>query len=253
MRRSRHVEGNLKTLKGPGLFLAQFAADQEPFDTPRSIAKWAAQLGYEGIQIPAGDKRLFDLDLAASSDVYCEEYQGMLAEAGLQISELATHPQGQLVAVHPAYDQLFDDLAPPEVRGRPAARQEWAADQMMKAAAASRRLGLKSHATLSGSLAWPYIYPWPARPVGFIDTAFDELARRWRPILDRFDEAGVDVAYEIHPTEDLFDGETFERFLAKTGEHRRCCILFDPSHLHPRISTTSAISTSITSVFAPFT
>ena len=73
--------------------------------------------------------------------------------------------------------------------------------------------GSTAHVTFSGALAWPYLYPWPPRPPGLIETAFDELARRWRPILDAFDEAGVDVCYEIHPGEDLLDGATFEMFL----------------------------------------
>ena len=222
----------MKTIKGPGLFLAQFAGDRAPFDSLGSIAKWAADLGYRGVQIPSGDRRVFDLDLAADSDGYCDEVKGILADAGVVVTELSTHLQGQLVAVHPAYDQLFDGFAPQEVRGNPKARQEWAVGQLMKAARASRRLGLTSHASFSGSLAWPYVFPWPVRGQDLIETAFTELARRWTPILDAFDEAGVDVAYEIHPSEDPFDGLTFERFYARTGEHPRCCILFDPSHLH---------------------
>ena len=101
---------------------------------------------------------------------------------------------------------------------------------MCNAAKASRRLGLSAHATFSGALAWPYFYPWPARPAGLVEDAFDELARRWQPILDVFDDNGVDVAYEIHPGEDLHDGVTFEMFLTRVGNHPRANILYDPSH-----------------------
>ena len=153
-----------------------------------------------------------------------------LAEEGIEISELSTHLQGQLVAVHPAYDEAFDGFAAPEVRGNPRARQQWAVEQLRAAARASQHLGLNAHATFSGALAWPYLYPWPQRPAGLVETAFDELARRWRPILDAFDAAGVDLCYEIHPGEDLFDGATFERFLSGVGNHPRCNILYDPSH-----------------------
>ena len=155
----------------------------------------------------------------------------MLAEEGLQITELSTHLQGQLVAVHPAYDDAFDGFAPAQLRRNPQARQKWAVEQVLKAARASQNLGLTAHATFSGALAWPYLYPWPQRPTGLIETAFDELARRWRPILDAFDAVGVDVCYEIHPGEDLFDGVTFERFLGLVGEHPRCNMLYDPSHM----------------------
>ena len=220
----------MKTLKGPAIFLAQFAGDDPPFNSLREIAKWSADLGFKGVQIPSWDGRLFDLAQAAKSKDYCDEVTGVLAEAGVELTELSTHLQGQLVAVHPAYDEAFDGFAAPHVRGNPAARQTWAMEQMMLAAKASANLGLSAHATFSGALAWPYVYPWPQRPAGLIETTFDELARRWRPILDAFDEAGVDVCYEIHPGEDLFDGTTFEMFLDRLDGHARCNILYDPSH-----------------------
>jgi len=220
----------MRTIKGPAIFLAQFAGDAAPFNSLSAIARWAAGHGYTGVQIPSWDARLFDLARAADSQDYCDEVRGILTEAGLSLTELSTHLQGQLVAVHPAYDLAFDGFAAPAVRGRPAARQEWAVEQMKLAARASRRLGLTTHASFSGALAWPYAYPWPQRPAGLIEAAFDELARRWRPILDAFDAAGVDVCYEIHPGEDLFDGTTFEMFLERVGNHPRCNILYDPSH-----------------------
>jgi len=220
----------MKTIKGPAIFLAQFAGDAAPFDSLDAIAGWAASLGYKGIQIPSWDGRLFDLKKAGQSKGYCDEVKGVVAEHGLVVTELSTHLQGQLVAVHPAYDEAFDGFAAPEVRGNPKARQAWAVEQMMLAARASQNLGLTAHATFSGALAWPFVYPWPQRPAGLVETAFDELARRWRPILDAFDAAGVDVCYEIHPGEDLFDGTTFEMFLERVGNHPRANILYDPSH-----------------------
>jgi sugar phosphate isomerase/epimerase len=132
--------------------------------------------------------------------------------------------------VHPAYDEAFDGFAPGAVRGNREARQAWAVDQMIKAARASARFGLTAHATFSGALAWPYIYPWPQRPPGLVETAFDTLAARWLPILNVFDASGVDVCFEIHPGEDLHDGASFEMFLARVGNHPRCKILYDPSH-----------------------
>jgi sugar phosphate isomerase/epimerase len=220
----------MRTLQGPGLFLAQFAGDEAPFNSLPAVARWAAELGYQGVQIPSWDARLFDLRRAAESRTYCDEISGVLAEAGVQLTELSTHLQGQLVAVHPAYNVAFDGFAPAEVRGNPQARQQWATEQMMLAARASKNLGLTAHATFSGALAWPYLYPWPQRPPGLIDTAFEELAARWRPILDAFGEAGTDVCFELHPGEDLHDGITFEMFLARVGGHERCNILYDPSH-----------------------
>jgi sugar phosphate isomerase/epimerase len=220
----------MTTIRGPAIFLAQFAGDVAPFNSLKTIAEWAASLGYKGVQIPSWDGRLFDLDRAADSDAYCDEVKATLAQAGMQLTELSTHLQGQLVAVHPAYDKAFDGFAPAAVRGNRAARQQWAVDQLMKAARASQRLGLTAHATFSGALAWPYVYPWPQRPPGLIETAFDTLAARWKPILDAFDAAGVNLCFEIHPGEDLHDGASFEMFLARVDNHPRCKILYDPSH-----------------------
>lgn len=220
----------MKTIKGPAIFLAQFAGDAAPFNSLDAIAGWAAGHGYRGIQIPSWDARLFDLAKAAESQDYCDEIKGVAAAHGLSITELSTHLQGQLVAVHPAYDAQFDAFAAPHVRGNPAARQQWAVEQVKMAAVASRRMGLAAHATFSGALAWPYIYPWPQRPAGLIEDAFDELARRWKPILDTFEDNGVDAAFEIHPGEDVHDGVTFEMFLDRLDGHARANILYDPSH-----------------------
>ena len=221
----------MKTIKGPAIFLAQFADDQSPFNSLEEIAAWASNLGFKGVQIPSWDERLFDLKNAAESQTYCDEVKATLQQHGVAITELSTHLQGQLVAVHPAYDSLFDGFAAPEVQNNPAARQTWAVEQLKLAAKASANLGLTSHASFPGALAWPYLYPWPQRPNGLVELAFDELAKRWRPILDAFDEAGVDIGFEIHPGEDLHDGITFEMFLERVNNHPRCNILFDPSHL----------------------
>jgi len=217
-------------MKGPAIFLAQFAGKNAPFDTLANISRWAGELGYKGIQMPTLEAGLFDLAKAAESVDYCDELRGICAEHGVEISELSTHLQGQLVAVHPAYDEQFDAFAPAALRGKPAARREWAVQQLHLAARASRNLGLAAHATFSGALLWHTLYPWPPRPAGLVEAGFRELAARWQPILDAFDTAGVDLCYEIHPGEDLHDGVTFERFFAATGNHPRCSILYDPSH-----------------------
>lgn len=219
-----------KTMKGPALFLAQFAGDEAPFNSLPNITKWAADLGYKGVQIPTFDKRLFDLDLAAESQTYCDEVKGICADSGVEITELSTHLQGQLVAVHPAYDLAFDAFAPDAVKGNPNARQKWAVDQVKKAAVASRNMGLDTTVSFTGSLAFPFLYPWPQRPAGLIEEAFAELARRWVPIFNHYEENGVDIGFEIHPGEDVFDGASWDMFHDAAGQHARCRINYDPSH-----------------------
>jgi sugar phosphate isomerase/epimerase len=215
-------------IKGPAIFLAQFLGDQAPFDNLPNITAWASSLGYLGVQLPAWDARVIDIKKAAESKTYCHDLQGQTN--GLAITELASHLQGQLVAVHPAYDELFDAFAAPEVRGDPKARAQWAVNQVKLTIKASANLGLTVMGTFPGALLWPFMYPWPQRPAGLVEEGFKELAKRWKPILDYADKFGVDCAFELHPGEDLHDGVTFERFLAATGNHPRVKILYDPSH-----------------------
>ena len=220
----------MKTIKGPAIFLAQFMGDKAPFNNLKSICEWAAALGYVGVQIPTWDPRCIDLQKAAESKTYCDDLKGIVESAGVEITELSTHLQGQLVAVHPAYNEMFDGFAPKSVHGKPKERTAWAIQQLKYAAKASKNLDLNAHVTFSGALMWHTVYPWPQRPAGLVEDGFKELAKRWVPILNAFDKVGVDLCYEIHPGEDLHDGITFERFWEATGKHDRCNILYDPSH-----------------------
>jgi sugar phosphate isomerase/epimerase len=217
-------------IKGPGIFLAQFAGDAKPFNSFDAITKWAGSLGYKGVQVPSWDGRLFDLKKAAESKTYCDEIAGIAKKNGVEITELSTHLQGHLVAIHPAYDEAVDGFAPAAVHGNPKARQEWACEQVKMAAKASKHLGLKGHVSFTGALAWPYLYPWPPRPPGLVEEAFKELGKRWKPLLDVMADNGVKVGFELHPGEDTFDGTTFEMFLEQTGNHPSCGINYDPSH-----------------------
>ncbi|NND05966.1 MAG: sugar phosphate isomerase/epimerase [Saprospiraceae bacterium] len=220
----------MKNIRGPAVFLAQFAGDEAPYNSLEGLCKWAADFGYIGVQIPTWDGRIIDLQKAGESKDYCDDFKGRATECGIEITELSTHLQGQLVAVHPAYDVMFDGFAPPEVRNNPTARTDWAVQQLKYAAQASRHMGIDVHASFTGSLIWHTVYPWPQRPQGLVETAFKELANRWVPILDHFDELGVDVCYEVHPGEDVHDGVTFEMFKAATNNHPRANLLYDPSH-----------------------
>lgn len=220
----------MKTIKGPALFLAQFMGDEAPFNSLENICRWAASLGYKGVQIPSWDARCLDLQKAAESKTYADEIKGIVQQAGLEITELTSHLQGQLIAVHSAYDSYFDAFAPVETHGNPKARTEWAVQQLKRAAKASQNLGLTAHATFSGALLWHTVYPWPQRSKNEVEDGFKELAKRWLPLLNAFDECGIDLCYEIHPGEDLHDGITFERFLKATHHHKRAHLLYDPSH-----------------------
>ncbi|MBR0693191.1 sugar phosphate isomerase/epimerase [Bradyrhizobium lablabi] len=218
-----------KTIRGPGLFISQFIGAEPPFDTLSGLAEWAQGLGFKALQIPVSDPRLKDLaDLPDREAI--SKIEAVMSKTGLDVSEIAAQRSGQLLAVHPAYDETMDVLASPDVRGRPAARRELAVQDLRWAIARAAVLGTGKVVTFSGGLAWPYLYPYPPRPAGLVERAFDELARRWRPLLDEADRANVDLCFELHPGQDLHDGITFERFLGCVDHHPRVKINYDPSH-----------------------
>ena len=243
----------MKTIKGPAIFLAQFAGDDAPFNSLDGMVRWAARLGFKGVQIPSWDRRLFDLESAAESQDYCDHILGVVAQAGLAVTELSTHLQGQLIATHPAYDPAFADFAPSDLVNDAKGRQAWAVQQLRWAAQASHRLGLTAHATFSGALAWPYVYPWPQRPAGLIEEAFAELGRRWIPILNAFDEAGVDLCFELHPGEDLHDGATLSGLWMLWAGTAGPIFCTTRATWYCSRWTTWAFWTFITSVCGPFT
>ena len=216
-------------IQGPGLFLAQFLTDQPPYDSLASISQWAASLGYRGVQIPTWDTRVLDLSRASESQDYCDEQRGVLAEHNLEIVELASYLQGQVMAMHPAYEQLFQPFYPAGLNDTE--RVEWATQQLKMTVDTSVRMGTTTISVLSGGLAWPYLYPWPQRSAGLIEEAFGELVKRWLPVLNYAQDRGVTFGYELHPGSDLFDGATYERFLALTREHPAAGLTYDPSHL----------------------
>lgn len=218
----------MNRVKGPAVFLAQFLRDEPPFDSLISISKWFSGLGYRGVQIPSWDTRAIDLDKAAESKTYCDEYSGKLKENGLEVAEISAHLQGQVLAMHPVYATMFEGFYPKGLNGP--ARTTWAASQIKKVIQASVNLGTKNVAALSGSYAWHTVYPWPQRPEGLIHEAFNELAKVWKPLLDEAAANGITIGYELHPGSDLFDGDTFEMFLDKTDNHPAACLTYDPSH-----------------------
>lgn len=218
----------MKKIKGPGVFLAQFLRDEPPYNNLENIGKWFADLGYKGVQIPTWDSRVIDLDKAAKSKTYCDQFKGKLKEIGLEISELSAHLQGQVLAIHPAYEIAFQAFYPAGLKDKE--RAKWATEQLKKAVTASANLGLNSVPVLSGGFAWHMMYPWPQRPKGIIEQAFEELYRRWKPVLDLAKDKGVSISYELHPGSDLYDGATYEQFLDISNNHPAACLLYDPSH-----------------------
>jgi sugar phosphate isomerase/epimerase len=216
------------SIRGPGIFLAQFLRDKKPYNNLDNIGTWVSGLGYKGVQIPTWDSRVFDLNTAASSKAYCREFKSKLKSMGLDVTELGGFIQGQVLAMHPAYETAFAAFYPAGLDDK--GRVAWATEELKKVVTASAHMGLRNIPVLSGSLAWHMMYPWPQRPAGLIKMAFKELHRRWRPILNLAKENGLTIGFELHPGSDIFDGATFEMFLDVSRNHPAAGINYDPSH-----------------------
>lgn len=219
----------MKTIEGPGIFLAQFLKDEEPYNNLENICQWVSRLGYKFVQLPCWDPRVIDLKKAAESKDYCNDLNAKLEKMGLKISELAAHLQGQVIACNPQYGVAFDAFYPKGLLNDKD-RCEWSQNQLKMAVKASVNLGLKTIPTMSGGFLWPFVYPWPQRPKGLVEQATGELVKRWRPVLDFAKDNGVSFSYELHPASDVMDGLSFERFRAAAGDHEAVCIIYDPSH-----------------------
>ena len=215
-------------IKGPGIFLAQFLRDDPPYNTIEGVGDWVAGLGFKGVQIPTWDSRVFDLDAAADSMAYCDDYLSLLDARGLEATELSGHLQGQVLATHPAYEEMFQPFYPEGMQKTE--RVEWAMQQLKKVIRASSHMGLNTIPTLSGGFAWHMMYPWPQRPDGIIEEAFKELAALWKPLLNQAQDAGLVFTFELHPGSDVYDGATYEMFLDAVDDHPAACLNYDPSH-----------------------
>jgi sugar phosphate isomerase/epimerase len=215
-------------IKGPAIFIVQFMRDEEPFNNIKGITKWASDLGYVGVQIPTWEPRAIDLDRAAESKTYCDEYKGTIRENGVDICELGSYIEGQMLAIPPGFDVLFQPFYPEGLNDRQ--RVEWATGRLKKSIRASVNLETRNISVMSGGFAWHTVYPWPQRPAGLIEESFTELARRWKPLLDMAGENGITFGYELHPVSDLHDGATYEMFLEKVDKSPAACITYDPSH-----------------------
>lgn len=218
-------------IEGPGLMLSQFIGETAPFNSLEGIARWAHGLGFRGLQVPVHDPGILDVAALAQSAAKARDTVARLAGIGMVISELAAHRAGHLMAVNPAFDQIADAFSPKAHHGNPAGRQADAERTMFLAIQAAKNLGVHKLVTFSGALVWPFFYPWPPPPAGLIERGFDELAARWRPVVEHAADHGVDLLFELHPGEDVHDGVTFAMFLERLQGHSAVKILFDPSHM----------------------
>jgi sugar phosphate isomerase/epimerase len=205
------------------LFTGQWA--DLPLET---LCRQAADFGYDGLELACwGDH--FEVHKADAA--YCKAKRQLLEEYGLKLFSISNHLAGQ--AVCDRIDERHQAILPDYVwgDGDPEGVRQRAAKEMIATAEAAQRLGVDIVNGFTGSAIWHLIYSFPPVSGEMIEKGYQDFARRWNPILDRFQHLGVKFALEVHPTEIAFDIASTEQALAALDGHPAFGFNYDPSHL----------------------
>jgi sugar phosphate isomerase/epimerase len=207
------------------LFTGQWA------DLPLAeLAPLAREMGYDGLEIACWGDHL-DVRRAASEPAYVEERKALLAKHDLKLFAISNHLVGQ--AVCDRCDQRHRAVLPDHVwgDGDPEGVRQRAAEEMITTGKVAAALGLSVVNGFTGSSIWHTLYAFPPTSQADWDAGFQDFARRWRPILDAYQDLGVRFGLEVHPTEIAFDTASAERAVAAVDGHPAFGFNYDPSHL----------------------
>lgn len=194
------------------------------------LAEKAAGWGYEGLELACwGDH--FEVDKALADDNYCKEKLALLDKHGLKVFAISTHLVGQAVCDN--IDGRHQSILPPDIwgDGDPAGVQKRAAQGVIDAAKAAKKLGVGVVNGFTGSSIWHYLYSFPPVTADMIDAGYADFAKRFIPILDAFKAEGIKFGLEVHPTEIAFDIASAERAIEAVNGHECFGFNYDPSHL----------------------
>lgn len=185
------------------------------------------ELGYEGLELAT--QAHIDVNKIVNDPEYRENFKATLAKYDMKIGAISAHLMGQCVGDN--WDPRLDNFAPTEVKGNPEAIRAWAIEGMKTTAKAAQILGVDVVTCFLGSPIWAMWYSFPQTTPEMVDAGFARIRELWTPIFDVYDECGVRLALEVHPTEIAFDYYSTERLLRELNYRKTLGINFDPSHL----------------------
>jgi sugar phosphate isomerase/epimerase len=206
------------------LFTGQWA--DLPLET---LAQKAKSWGYDGVELACwGDH--FEIDKALKDDNYCKAKRDMLKKHGLQVFAISNHLVGQCICDN--IDGRHKAIISPEIwgDGNPEGVRQRAAQNMIDAAKAAKKLGVGVVNGFTGSSIWHMLYSFPPASKEMIDAGFADFAKRFTPILDAFKKEGVKFGLEVHPTEIAFDIASAQRAVDAVKGHECFGFNYDPSH-----------------------
>lgn len=195
-----------------------------PFE---ELCRVVSEMGYDGIEVACHAH--LDAGRAAEDEAYRKEFQNTLEKYGLKVWALSAHLAGQCVGDR--WDPRLDNFAPDSVKGQPEAIRQWAIEEMKTVARAAQALGVKVVTCFLGSPIWAYWYSFPQTPPSMVEEGYQKIKELWTPIFDVYDQCGVKLALEIHPTEIAFDYYSTKKLLDVLEWRPTLGINFDPSHL----------------------
>ncbi len=205
------------------------------------LCKKARKFGYDGLELACwGDH--FDVKAALEDRGYCKAKWDMLGRNKLSCFAISAHLVGQAVCDN--IDARHKSILPPHVwgDGKPEGVRTRAAAELMDTARAARRFFDVAPAAVkknlkrvvvngfTGSSIWHLLYSFPPVLPGQIEDGYKDFARRFKPILDVFEQEDVYFALEVHPTEIAFDIASAARALDAIKGHKRFGFNYDPSH-----------------------
>ena len=185
------------------------------------------ELGYEGLEVAT--QAHVDVYKIVSDAQYREDFKATLAKYDMKIGALSAHLAGQCVGDN--WDPRLDNFAPNALSGQPEKIREWAIDFMKTTARAAQLLDVKVVTCFLGSPIWAMWYSFPQTTPEMVEAGFQKIKELWTPIFDVYDECGVKLALEVHPTEIAFDYWSTKRLLETLDYRPTLGINFDPSHL----------------------
>jgi sugar phosphate isomerase/epimerase len=209
------------------LFTGQWA--DLPLET---LAQKVSEWGFDGLELACwGDH--FEVDKALEDDSYVQSRWDILRKYGLQCFAISTHLVGQCVCDDPI-DERHKNILPARLwgDGEPEGVRQRCAEEVKNTARAAAKFGVNVVNGFTGSKIWHVLALFPPVPPEMIEAGYQDLADRWNPILDVFDEVGVRYALEVHPSEIAYDFWTAKRTLEALNHREAFGFNFDPSHLY---------------------
>lgn len=195
--------------------------------TLEELCKQMHAIGYNGLELAT--QAHIDVRRVVSSPAYRKELTDTLAKYDMQIGAISAHLIGQCVGDR--YDPRLDNFAPAACKGDADAIRAWAIEEMKTVARAAQLLSVKVVTCFLGSPIWAFWYSFPQTTPEMVEAGFQRIKELWTPIFDVYDECGVKLALEVHPTEIAFDYYSTLRLMETLGWRDTLGINFDPSHL----------------------